>query len=482
MIYEINTRVWLKQFSVNAKLIDVPCSYWEDLKNKGFQHIWLMGIWKTVPSTIKKYCFVDGLIKEYDHALSDWKVEDVIGSPYSIDRYEINPDIASKEEILKLKIILNELGLKLILDFIPNHFSAETSLLVDHPDLFLKVNKDHYNEDDKTFFMSKLNNNYFAHGKDPYFEAWHDTIQVNYFNSAAHDYMKDILIQLTELCDGVRCDMAMLMLNSVFSDAWQEVKSSMNYKSPKTEFWSSAISKVKSKEKDFLFIAEAYWDLEFQLQALGFDFTYDKRLYDKLIKGNINPIYEHLIANKNYQLKSVRFIENHDEERSAIVFRKRLKAAAVIMSTIPGMKLYFDGQFEGKKTKLPVQLGRGPKEEINLDIRSFYERLLNITKDEIFNNGEFTLLNPIQAWSDNDSHKNILSWIWNYKSQSILVVVNYSDKSSVCRIKFEIKLPEENINLIDLLNEIDYLRSKKEIISEGLYIQLEPFESHIFSF
>ncbi|MCK5456901.1 MAG: glycosidase, partial [Melioribacteraceae bacterium] len=174
MIYEINTRVWLKQFS-SPKLIDVPQSYWETLKNKGVQYIWLMGIWQTVPSTIKKYCFVDGLIKEYDRTLPDWKEEDVIGSPYAIDRYEINHEIASKEEILKLKKLFNSIGLKLILDFIPNHFSAETTLLKDHDEIFLKAKKNLFDKDDRTFFIEPNSGDYYAHGKDPYFEAWQDT-------------------------------------------------------------------------------------------------------------------------------------------------------------------------------------------------------------------------------------------------------------------------------------------------------------------
>ena len=481
MIYEINTRVWLKQFD-SSKLIEVPKSYWENLQKKGFEYIWLMGVWETVPSTIKKYCFVDGLIKEYNFALPNWKEEDVIGSPYAIDKYDINPNIASKKEIQKFKKQLNEIGLKLILDFIPNHFSVETSLLKEHSNIFLKANKDLYKNDARTFFTDSQYDNYFAHGKDPYFEAWQDTIQVNYFNSAARDYMTNILIQLTELCDGVRCDMAMLMLNSVFSSTWSKVINSIDYKSPDNEFWSSAISKVKGIEKDFLFIAEAYWDLEFQLQTLGFDFTYDKQLYDRLLSGNVNSIYEHLKADKDYQEKSLRFIENHDEKRSAEVFGSSSKAAAVIMSTIPGMKLFYDGQFLGKKIKLPVQLGREPEEELSIEIKNYYEKLLDITKDEIFSKGEFTLLYPIQAGSDNDSHKNVLSWIWNYKNQIRIVVVNYSDNIAVCKIKLKLKIVEENIVLINLLKDRKYLPSPKEIFSEGLYIQLDPFESHIFSF
>ncbi len=481
MLYEINTRVWLKQFD-SQKLIDVPNSYWETLKRKGFDYIWLMGIWQTVPSAVTRYCFVDELIKEYNNALPDWKTEDVIGSPYAIDHYDVNPDIGSKEEIIQLKKSLNNFDIKLILDFIPNHFSAESSLIKEHPEIFLKVDKYLYEEDNRTFFMPQYGNDYYAHGKDPNFEAWQDTIQVNYFTPEARDYMTNVLIELTELCDGVRCDMAMLTINSVFSNTWNDAKNIMRYRPPENEFWSSAITQVKNKNENFLFIAEAYWDLEYRLQTLGFDYTYDKRLYDRLIEGNVKSINDHLKADKLYQLKSIRFIENHDEKRSATVFGRRIKAAAVIMSTLLGMKLFYDGQLVGKQIKLPVQLGREPKEKINKGLQTFYDKLLSIAKDKIFKKGEFTLLTPIQAWDDNDSHKNILAWIRYYSNKYKLVVVNYSDITSVCRIKFDSKLLSEEIIFNDLLNDKKYVRFKNEIEDKGLYIQLGPFESHIFSF
>ena len=152
------------------------------------------------------------------------------------------------------------------------------------------------------------------------------------------------------------------------------------------------------------------------------------------------------------------------------------------MSMLPGLKLYHDGQFVGKQTKLPVQLGRAPKEEINEEIQIFYDKLLKITKDKIFSNGEFTLLTPIQAWDDNCSHNNILAWMWNYKNHHRLVIVNDSTNTSVCRIRIDSQFPEENITFNDLLNNKKYIRLVNEIKEKGLYIQLESFECHIFSF
>lgn len=485
MIYEINTRVWIKHFRKQnqpAKLLDVPYEYWLDLRSQGIEFVWLMGIWKTVPSTVEKYCFVDGLVKEYDLALPDWRSEDVIGSPYSIDRYKINPELGTREELVKLKEKLNRLGFKLILDFVPNHFSVETSLLEEVPDIFLQVNKKLYKHDPVTFFKSNINGEYYAHGKDPYFDAWQDTIQVDYFNLATREYMTDVLLNLTDLCDGVRCDMAMLILNSVFNKTWQNVGNSFANLLLENEFWSETIPKVKRKRADFLFIAEAYWDLEYNLQQLGFDYTYDKQLYDRLLKSNPNSIIEHLKADIEFQNKSVRFIENHDEPRASKAFGKKSKAAAVIMNTIPGLKLYFDGQFEGKKVKLPVQLGREPDETLDSDLKGFYDHLLSTLKKYKITDGKFKILETVQAFDDNATNRNILAWLWENDRNKFLVVINYSLETSVCRIKTEFSSSHEEIVLYDLLNEKEYSRLEKEVIIEGLYIQLEPYSSHIFTF
>ncbi len=210
------------------------------------------------------------------------------------------------------------------------------------------------------------------------------------------------------MCDGVRCDMAMLPLNNVFHNTWSGVLNKLGYKKPNDEFWKTAIEKVKTESPGFIFMAESYWDLEWDLQQLGFDFTYDKRLTDRLAANSIQSVIDHLKADKSFQLKSVRFLENHDEKRAIIKFGKQKSlAAAAVISTIQGMKFYLDGQFEGKKIKLPVQLGREPNEKVSETKKSFYTKLLKITKDEIFIYGEWSLLKPIPVNDKNYSFTNI---------------------------------------------------------------------------
>jgi len=481
-IYEINTRVWIKRFARNnktPKLIDVPNDYWQNLFSKGIKYVWLMGIWETVPEAIEKYCFDDGLVSEYYKALPNWNREDIIGSPYAIDNYIINKSLASTSEFNQLKENLNKLGLKIILDFIPNHFSADTSLLKTNPEIFLAGNDELFSEEEQTYFKG-TDENIYAHGRDPNFPAWQDTIQVNYFSESARSFMINTLKKITKLCDGVRCDMAMLPMNHIFQNTWQKPLEMLGLNRIEEEFWVNAIEEIKNINGDFIFIAESYWESEWRLQQLGFYFTYDKKLLDRLECCDAEIILNHLQADNEFQKKSIRFLENHDEARAVTTFGiAKSKAAAVVVSTIQGTTLFHDGQFEGNGVRLPVQLGREPKEEINNSLVEFYDKLLSIVNHPIFNDGSWSLLTPIQLEED-FSFQNILSWEWRLGNEKRIIVVNYSDSSAYCRIKFDVNRKQKIATLADLLNDTEYDREVGEIEDLGLFIHLEAFESHIF--
>lgn len=480
-LYEINTRVWFERFSkTNKTTIDkIPAEYWNSLKELGIGYLWLMGIWSTNKNTVEKYCFEEGLVKEYKEALTDFRKSDVIGSPYSIDDYDVNPELGGEESLLKLKSQLNSNGLKLILDFIPNHFSVESDLIKTNPEIFLQGNKEDLIRDQDTFF--ELDDKIFAHGKDPYFSSWKDTIQINYFSEEARNIMSEKLQTVSRLCDGVRCDMAMLINNSVFSKTWETLASRQSSNSPKTEFWKDEIERIKKERNDFMFIAEAYWRKEYELQQFGFDYTYDKTLLDRLKSNNANEVKNHLLADTSFQKKSLRFLENHDEQRASKIFdESQQKAAAVITYTLYGMKLIYDGQLEGRQIKLPVQLGREPKEDDNRNLELFYEKLLKITSNDIFCFGNWKLIDPVEAWEGDTTYSNILSWLWEYKEEEILVIVNYAGIASQCSISIDTNTEKDEIIFHDILNEEQYIRATKDINNTGLYIDLHPFGTHIF--
>src|SRR5205085_4387161 len=163
----------------------------------------------------------------------------------------------------------------------------------------------------------------FAYGRDPYFSGWPDTIQLNYGNPALQEAMVGELTRISGQCDGVRCDMAMLVLPDVFERTWGR-------RAPL--FWPMATRRVRERHPDFCFMAEVYWDLEWTLQQQGFDYTYDKRLYDRLLARHATPVREHFHAGLDFQDGLARFLENHDEPRAAATFPPGVHEAAAVIT------------------------------------------------------------------------------------------------------------------------------------------------------
>ncbi len=482
-LYEINTLVWLhelsKEYGKDLTIGKIPSEKWDELKGLGFDCIWLMGVWKRSKAGLDifrhEYRTFQGIL---DSALPGWTDDDLIGSPYSIAEYSPDPLIGNWRSLDKARAELNKRGMGLILDFVPNHTAPDHPWVSRHPDYYIEGSGQNFRQN--PLLYSVVNQRgaelYLARGKDPYLPPWTDTVQLNYFNPAAHSAMLEELKKIAAHCDGVRCDMAMLVLNDIFEKNWGWAKRE-TYPRQLTEFWEEAVGSLP----DLLFIAEAYWGTEWRLQQKGFDYVYDKTLYDRLISASGRDIRSHLSADVSFQEKLVRFIENHDEQRSSGVFGKdRLYAAAVIFSTLPGLKLYHQGQLEGKKIKIPLQLIRAKHEEPDTATRAFYKKLLRITKADIFKNGKWELKET--ASSGDNSFENIIAYSWRLNGKLKLIAVNASPHTGSCRIslKKELAASSDDYNLYDELDGKTYVRNSREMSEPGLTVILEGFHAHIF--
>ena len=272
--------------------------------------------------------------------------------------------------------------------------------------------------------------------------------------------------------------MAMLMTNSVFSRTWEEKAGSAFEK----EFWEEIIVAVKKKFPDFKFIAEVYWDMEFELMQQGFDYCYDKKLYERLANDSAQRVNEHLKADWDYQSKLLRFIENHDEPRAITVFgTEASKAAVVITSTLPGARLIFEGQTRGYEIKLPVQLGRAAIEEDDITLMEFYDNLLNIIPGREFDNGKWSLCKVKPVDPNDNSFNNIISYQWWTDKGRLLIVVNYSLITSKAHLIIEdIDFGLFDWKFTDLFTRNEYIYKGEDLRENGLYIELEGWNSHIF--
>ena len=224
-------------------------------------------------------------------------------------------------------------------------------------------------------------------------------MQLNAFSPALRDAVAETLVDIGGQCDGLRCDMAMLMTNEVFARTWGERAGA----APAEDYWPALIGRVKAAHPELVFIAEAYWDMEWTLQQQGFDYCYDKRLYDRLAHETRRGRPRPPAGDAAYQERLIRFIENHDEPRAAATFGPaQARAAAVVMSTLQGARLYHDGQLAGRRAHIPVFLGRGPDEPPDDELRAFYERLLRAVAESDLRDGDWRLC-EVAGWPDNDS-------------------------------------------------------------------------------
>ena len=173
-------------------------------------------------------------------------------------------------------------------------------------------------------------------------------------------------------CDGVRCDMAMLVLPEVFERTWG-IRAEL--------FWPKATEAVRRKHPDFLFMAEVYWDMEWTMQQQGFDYAYDKRLYDRLREGHARPVREHFHAGLDYQNKLARFLENHDEPRAAATFSAEVhEAAAVITFLGPGYDSFTKDNSRRARSGFHRIWCAGRKSRSMSGVKKFYDRLLAVLR------------------------------------------------------------------------------------------------------
>ncbi len=485
ILYEVNTRVLLNELSaVSGKRITlekIPDAVIDEWFSLGFDAVWLMGVWTTGEIGLREARSHGGLRDSFAKALPDYTEDDIVSSPYAVKEYAVSRNLGGAKALEVLRKRLAERGIGLFLDFVPNHTARDHDWVSSNPEFYINGNED--NEGDWFRTRTKKGERVLAFGKDPYFPGWTDTAQLNLRHPGTRTALIDTLMSIAAACDGVRCDMAMLVIQQVFADTWGERSLPEDAEPCSTEFWNDAIKAVRSMYPNFLFVAESYWDLEWSLQKLGFDYTYDKTLYDRLLREGASAVASHLRAEIDYQLHSVRFVENHDEPRvaSSLPSESWQYAASTIAATVPGMLLLHEGQLNGRKIKIPVQLARRPHEEISHSARAFYSKLLDCLKHEAFRKGEGTLLKIRPAWHENHSHENILAYSWSNGTSSRLVVVNYAPLNSQGYV--ELHLPDmagTSFEFRDLMGPAVYTRDRAGLEARGMYFDLRGYVTHIF--
>ncbi len=479
-LYQVNTRVWLTELAQAlgrpATLDDIPDAELDKLAKAGFDWIWFLSVWQTGAAGQESSRNNPEWRKEFQETLPDLREEDIVGSGFAITGYVVAENLGGDAALARLRGRLRQRGLKLMLDFVPNHVALDHPWIEEHPEYFIQGSEMDLARAPKNYIWIKRRRGdlLLAHGRDPYFPGWSDTLQLNYANAATQEAMAGKLLKIAGQCDGVRCDMAMLVLPEVFERTWGK---------PAKPFWPDTIRRVREKTPDFCFMAEVYWDLEWTLQQQGFDYTYDKRLYDRLREGHTQPIREHFCATPEYQNKLARFLENHDEPRAAATFSEEVhKAAAVVTFLSTGLRFFHQGQFEGRLKRISPHLVRAPEETANTGLKTFYTRLLEILRLPVLRQGQWQLLECVPAWDGNFSSENFIVFAWQDSSGArLLTAVNFATQPGQCYVRLPFSDSGRNAwQLRDLLGDAIYERNGSDLQSRGLFLDMTPWQCHVF--
>ncbi|KNC97400.1 amylase [Spizellomyces punctatus DAOM BR117] len=483
-IYEIPARPYLYSLSSQPQpLSSVPDTALDTLASRGVHMVWLQGVWRLGTYGLEQVDKVEsGRLKSYREALVDFRMEDVIGSPYAVFEYTVNPELGGDEALKEFRKRLKQRGIKLMLDFVPNHVAVDSvwATQPDTQDYFVRKPSDTSIGRGIEFDSQGR-----AYGRDLYSGAWIDTLQLNYWNPRLRTAMMNALLKAASLCDGLRVDMAMLSVNSVIEQVWGPIHRANGYTAPQTEFWLEAIQRLRSAYPSFYLMAEVYdWPnfnppLDVQLQTMGFDATYAKALYDRLVNPHLDNLRSTLGADGMKMVRHVHFVENHDEVRAPVHFGgyEQAMAGAVASLTLPGPRLMWFGQWEGKRNRLLVQLRRSYPEPIHAPTQSLYNTLVPLLAHPTMTHGTWTLETVVPEQSN--TGWRLVAWKWTYSDRR-LVVVNLSDTYGDGRIKLPEVTGSGGVEVLEALSGVTYQRDREELRNKGLWVVLKPWQTQMF--
>ncbi|MBI5761201.1 MAG: alpha-amylase [Planctomycetales bacterium] len=478
-LYQLNTRIWLnavsRTFGRPMALADVPDSEWDRLAELGVDWIWLLSVWQTGPLARQVSLGHDEWLNEFRKTLPEFIEADIGGSGFAIQDYTVAKLLGGDAALCWARDKLRQRGLRLMLDFVPNHMGLDHPWAQQQPDYFVQGSDDDLAQAPQNYvrMITSSGPRVFAYGRDPFFTGWPDTLQLNYGNPALQLAMSAELQKIANQCDGVRCDMAMLLLPDVFERTWGIRME---------PFWSTAIQSVRERHSDFVFLAEVYWDREWTLQQHGFDYTYDKRLYDRLRSQKAEPVRDHLRADMDFQHRLARFLENHDEPRAAATFSAaQHEAAAIVTYLTPGLRFFHQGQFEGFRQRVSPHLVRGPKEPTDERLSEFYRRLRDVLRSPLVRDGDWWLIECAPAWHDNWTWNGCVAFVWSGRDGSrLVVVVNLAPHRSQCLVQLPFPdLRGGHYRLTDLINAGDYDWDGDHLAGKGLYVDLPEWGYHV---
>lgn len=454
-----------------GKFKDFNAKTLKHIREMGFSHIWFTGVIRHATQTdYTKY----GIPAQHPAV-----VKGRAGSPYAIcDYYDVDPDLAVKvdkrmEEFEAMIARAHKAGLKVIMDFVPNHVARQYKSVVKPrgvKDLGANDNSDEgFNPQNNFYYCPgcKFEPQFDVQGYEEYpakstgndhfdphpgMNDWYETVKLNYgvdyYTHYGHfDPIPDTWNKMTDIVlfwakkgiDGFRCDMAEMV---------------------PAAFWAWATDKVKYRYPDIIFIGEVYNPAEYRNYIhSGFDYLYDKvGMYDTMRNvicgnGSASFITGAWQSTDDISRHMLYFLENHDEQRVASGFfagdaRKGIPGlvASVLMRSNPFM-LYAAEEYgekgmdkegfsgvDGRTTIFDYwsidtlcRAADGTLSDDEQYIYTMHEKVLQIARKEKAIDGDFYDLMYANPWSDKFDNNRLFAFLRKKDKDILLVVCNFSD-------------------------------------------------------
>jgi glycosidase len=540
-----NTYVWLDQLTRQYqrpihRLDQIPDEELEALSRRGFNGLWLIGLWERSRASqkIKQMCGNTG----------------AVASAYSLHDYQIAGDLGGEEAYQNLAGRAWNHGLRLASDMVPNHMGIDSRWVVEHPDWFISLDQppypsytfhgpdlsqdgrvgifleDHYyNRSDAAVAFRRHDratgsDRFVYHGNDGTSMPWNDTAQLNFLNPEVREAVIQTILHVARKFAIIRFDAAMTLAKKHYQRLWFPeagsggaipsrsehgmTRAQFDALMPK-EFWREVVDRAAKEAPDTLLLAEAFWMMEgYFVRTLGMHRVYNSAFMN-MLKREENANYRCVLKNTlefNPQVlkRFVNFMNNPDEDTAVAQFGKDGKYFGVctMMVTLPGLPMFGHGQVEGYTEKYGMEFRRGYKDETpdsGLVQRHEHEIFPLLRKRYLFAEVENFLLYDFWAM-EGSVNEDVFAYSNSVGEERALVV--YHNKyatakgwirtSTGFRSKTGIvqKTLGEGLHLHaqaeyftiarDQVRGLEYIRNSKELVEKGLYLELAAFAYHVF--
>lgn len=464
-----STLVWLDQLTRSygrtiQRLDQVPDEELDLLAERGFNALWLIGLWERsrASKTIKRSC-------------GNPEAE---ASAYSLKRYAIADELGGWEALHDLSRRCEQRGIRLASDMVPNHtgidgdwvyehpewylqlssppypsYTYQSQDLSDNPDFSLHIEDHYYDQTDAALTFKRYDHRsgdtrFIYHGNDGTSTPWNDTAQLDFLNPDTREAIIRTIIQVARTFPIIRFDAAMTLARKHIHRLWYPAPGSggdipgrsehgmsqeeFERRMPK-EFWREVVDRVAEEAPDTLLLAEAFWMMEgFFVRTLGMHRVYNSAFMN-MLKNEENEKYRNTIKNTiafdpEILKRFVNFMSNPDEETAIDQFGNGDKYFGVctLMVTMPGLPMFGHGQIEGYHEKYGMEYRRAYWDEQpdRYLVNEHYHRIFPLMKKRyLFSKSEnFRLFDLYRENGEIDS--NTFIFTNRYQNEAALVAYN----------------------------------------------------------